>query len=368
MWKEKLPSGKVQYVERYLDPLTGKRKRVSVSFYPSGKKKDDKIAEEALRQKVLAIYSKAGEPESITFSDLCQKRLTWQKTHCKYQTYKNSQAYFNRLKKEIGDDVLVNNLNAPAVSERLECGNPTTYNESLKHFKALIRWGYRNDLVSDVSYLDKLQRQKEPPVREKDKFKYMERDEIKELLGKLNVEKWKLLTQFLILSGLRIGEAMALTNKDVDTGKREINVSKTVSLHDHIVTSAKTDTSNRIIYMQDELLKCCKDIMQLIRMEKIKFAYRTDIFIPAEDGDYICYDSYAKYLKENTESILGRRLSPHSLRHTHTAMLAEAGIPLEDISRRLGHSNSKVTKEVYLHVTEKMKEKERERIKEVKIL
>jgi integrase len=39
---------------------------------------------------------------------------------------------------------------------------------------------------------------------------------------------------------------------------------------------------------------------------------------------YISYDVYAKYFRENTERIIGRRLTPHSLRHTHTAMLAEA--------------------------------------------
>jgi integrase len=77
---------------------------------------------------------------------------------------------------------------------------------------------------------------------------------------------------------------------------------------------------------------------------------------------------YSKYFRENTEAILGRRLSPHALRHTHTAMLAEAGVPLETISRRLGHSDSKITREVYMHVTDNMRQRDRERIQQVKIL
>lgn len=44
-------------------------------------------------------------------------------------------------------------------------------------------------------------------------------------------------------------------------------------------------------------------------------------------------------------------------------MLAEAGVDLDTISRRLGHADSKITKEVYMHVTNKMKEHDRKKIK-----
>lgn len=76
----------------------------------------------------------------------------------------------------------------------------------------------------------------------------------------------------------------------------------------------------------------------------------------------------------STPSIFVRTTSISSAgvcRSTHcgilTAMLAEAGVPLEAISRRLGHADSKITREVYYHVTEKMKEKENEMIKKVRI-
>lgn len=46
----------------------------------------------------------------------------------------------------------------------------------------------------------------------------------------------------------------------------------------------------------------------------------------------------------------------------------EQGIGIDAISRRLGHSDSKVTKEIYLHVTERLREKENEQIKGLKII
>ncbi|WP_423800420.1 tyrosine-type recombinase/integrase [Neobacillus sp. SAB-20_R2A] len=35
---------------------------------------------------------------------------------------------------------------------------------------------------------------------------------------------------------------------------------------------------------------------------------------------------------------LNAELTPHSLRHTHTSLLAEAGVSLEQIMDRLGHT------------------------------
>jgi integrase len=54
---------------------------------------------------------------------------------------------------------------------------------------------------------------------------------------------------------------------------------------------------------------------------------------------------------------LDQSLTPHSLRHTHTSLLAEAGVGLEQIMQRLGHSDDETTRNIYLHIT-KPKRKE----------
>lgn len=54
---------------------------------------------------------------------------------------------------------------------------------------------------------------------------------------------------------------------------------------------------------------------------------------------------------------LNEDLTPHSLRHTHTSLLAKARVSLEQIMDRLGHTDNQITKNVYLHVTQKMKKK-----------
>ncbi|MCY8961767.1 tyrosine-type recombinase/integrase [Bacillus atrophaeus] len=52
---------------------------------------------------------------------------------------------------------------------------------------------------------------------------------------------------------------------------------------------------------------------------------------------------------------LNSKLTPHSLRHTHTSLLAQAGVSLPQIMERLGHKDEDTTKNVYLHVTKEIK-------------
>lgn len=52
-----------------------------------------------------------------------------------------------------------------------------------------------------------------------------------------------------------------------------------------------------------------------------------------------------------------KNLSSHIFRHTHISKLAEIGTPVYVIQDRVGHEDSKLTQQIYLHVTEGMREK-----------
>jgi integrase len=76
-------------------------------------------------------------------------------------------------------------------------------------------------------------------------------------------------------------------------------------------------------------------------------------------GDFIFCNPDRSPLKPDTVSasvsLLFRRLklpkgaSLHTLRHTHGSHLLAAGVPLTDVSKRLGHTNPHVTATVYAH-------------------
>ena len=134
------------------------------------------------------------------------------------------------------------------------------------------------------------------------------------------------------------------------------------------VNTTKTAISTRDVDVQLELAECMKRIRAFVREDEMMYGYRSDLFLPDFCGGYITYDVYNKYFRENCKRIIGRKLSPHALRHTHTAMLVKSGFSLETVSRRSGHVNSVVTKSVYMHVTDKMRKQDRDRLLQVRII
>ena len=80
------------------------------------------------------------------------------------------------------------------------------------------------------------------------------------------------------------------------------------------------------------------------------------------------YNSYRKWLKENSEDILGRKITPHALRHTTASLLIADGVPLEVVSRMLGHDGSKITKQIYIHITQELKNRDKEILSRASLL
>ena len=364
MWVEKVKTG-YKFVERFTDPLTGRYRRVSV-IMEKDTAQSRKTAQKALNAKIDRAMMP--QEKKITLSQLVEYYGEEQIKTVKLQTYSRNQSACNALIKLLGADTLVNRLTAGYVRERLIASGREngTLNEWLTRFKGLIKCGYRNDYVSDISYLEKLERFKDIPHREKIQDKFLEADELKALLDEMTVTKWKLLTEFLALSGLRFGEAAALYRSDVDLKERVIHVTKTYNQAHDIVTTPKTGTSVRDVYIQDELLSVCK--MILVSFAGSKVVPISRMLFPGTRREHMQFDCYAKYLREKSEKVLGRRITPHTLRHTHASLLMEQGVDIDSISRRLGHTDSRITRDIYLHVTKKLEDQQNERLKEVKIL
>lgn len=369
MWVEQTKNGKYKFIERYPDFITGKTKRVSVTL-EKDTARNRKLAQAALQCKIEKALCKE-ESKGITLEKLVESYRKDQKRTVKSSTYRRNYHACNTLLDLLGKDSLVDRLTAGYIRERFLASKKEsgTLNEHLKRLKALIRWGYKNDYVSDIRYLDKIEPFKDKSRKEKVQDKFLETTELSLLLKEMNVPRWRNLTEFLALSGLRFGEAVALTNNDIDYKQRVIIVSKTYDVVNEVCTTPKTLCSTREVYMQDELLQLCHEIQRF----NLKFRDYTgyvphNLFLESSNGDYIRFYTYNKYLKENSERILGRKITAHALRHTHASLLMQNGVDKDTISRRLGHENSRITEEIYLHVTKELKRLDQERLADIQLL
>lgn len=374
MWVEQLENGKVKFVERYTNPMTLNDHRVSVTM-DRDTTRTRKQAQAALNAKIdkkLVDITLTVKKPGIRLSELVELYRKSQSATVKSATYTRNYYACESLMRILGANTIVSCLSAGYVNEKftlLEEDIGTT-NERITRLKALIRWGFKNDLIDDISWLNKLEKGKDTKKKEKLEEKYLEADELNILLKNMGIAKWRFLAEFTALSGLRIGEAIALNDADVSTKTRKIVVDKNRDSVNKVTGYPKNSTSNREVYMQDELYALCVKIKAFMRRERIARGYISPLFISDEHGDYLNYYSYNSYLKDVARRVLNKKIeiTTHVMRHTHTALMAEQEVPLEVISRRLGHANSKVTREIYFHVTKKMKERDNQRIKSVKLL
>lgn len=372
MWSEKLPSGKVRFVERYADPLTGKQKKLSVTM-DRDTASTRKQAQAALNDKIsaqvenLLAPSKTGD---LRLSELVELYRANQKTSVTQSTYQRNYFAENTFMTLLGESTIVSRLTAVYVKEKFMSGDvtPGKFNERIKRFKAMIRWGYENDYISDIRYLDKISPLADKERREKLQEKYLESAELKTLLDVMKIKKWRCLAELTALSGMRCGEAIALNMDDIDFKNKTITVTKTFDPVNKIVTPPKTSKSNREIYMQPELERLCHAIRRATLAGKLKYGHQSELFMCDINGEHLDYYAYNKYLGEVSMRVLNRKITTHIMRHTHVSLMAEAGVPLEVITRRVGHENSDITRRIYLHITERQKEKDREQIKDIKIL
>ena len=171
---------------------------------------------------------------------------------------------------------------------------------------------------------------KEEKAEKLQKIKYLEKDEIPNILANIENNTVRNIAIVQLHTGLRIGEVLALTPKDIDFDNKTISVNKT-KLRNGLISAPKTLSSIRTIEVSDYVLGILHDFIS------------SDEFI-----FQVHYNTILNHL-----SI--QNITSHMFRHTHVALLIEAGVPIKVISERLGHSDTSITLSIYTHVTANMK-------------
>ena len=146
--------------------------------------------------------------------------------------------------------------------------------------------------------------------------------------------------QLLFWTGIRCGELLALTKADFDLDKGTLRINKTYQTvnGEELVTTPKTDKSNRTI----ELPQFLRDEMQDYFESIYKLDDKTRLFPVSKHYLH-------KEMDRGSAAAGVKRIRIHDLRHSSCAMLIELGYSPIQIAERLGHESSTVT-ERYSHL------------------
>ena len=159
-------------------------------------------------------------------------------------------------------------------------------------------------------------------------------------------KKTDLLYYFLISTGLRFGEAAALTWDDIDFEEYRVSINKTaVSIHGSMIIQdhPKTAAGNRFLYVSNNLLEWLYGLWETNRAE---VNYRNLVFTNNNNNIINQANAILRWKKLCSELDIPYQ-GMHSLRHTWATRALEKGIDVKTVSTMLGHKNVITTMNIY---------------------
>lgn len=353
------------------DPFTNKRNQISKGGFRTKKECQDALA------KILTEYNEGSyvNESEVTLKDFADKWLEiYERTgNIKPSTIKTRKTQKNRIMKYFKNiklkDITATMYQDFLLDMRDKYAKETiqgTHATACMIFEKAVELKYikenpteRAIIPTKMLSVEELENQDALP-------KYFEKEELIEFLEACKglEEHPQAYIMFLLLSytGMRVGELLALKWQDIDLENNTIKIYKTMfhntGIEGYELLTAKTKTSVREIYIDDLLVSELKKHKAWQNKLRLKIPSWHDDFIVTK----ITFPGYPMTIKEvgliMDKALRGKKLpkiTPHGLRHTHTSLLAQAGVGLEEIMERLGHRNASVTRNIYLHVTKKMK-------------
>lgn len=190
------------------------------------------------------------------------------------------------------------------------------------------------------------------------KVKHFDNQDLKKFLdylGGLDLAKYRnlyevTLYKFLLATGCRIGEALALEWSDIDLDSGTISVTKTLNRYQETNTP-KSKSGLRDIEIDKATVLLLKQYKKRQQAHAWTLGRSVDIVFNPFTTKYAYACLLRKKLQKHFKAAGVPDISFHGFRHTHATIMLYAGIEAKDLQYRLGHSNIAMTLNTYVHAT-----------------
>lgn len=168
----------------------------------------------------------------------------------------------------------------------------------------------------------------------------------------VTLRDWDYATYFAVAfyTGMRRGEIMALRWPDIDFEARLIRVRRSYaaagSAATRVETPPKTRSSIRDLSIPAPLLSAL--LQQLARQQAVP-GFSPGCLV-CGGPEHLTASSIASVLRKAAAAAGLPRIRVHDFRHSHASLLVNNGINIQEVARRLGHSNVEVTWAIYSHL------------------
>jgi len=159
--------------------------------------------------------------------------------------------------------------------------------------------------------------------------------------------KEKAFLMLLLFTGLRRGEALAITRNDIDMRDNLINVRKNLyfEYNQPVIGTPKTESGIRVIPILNELKPMLAEYLLSLEGE---------VLFPSAQGSFMSESAFKRFWEKvsrslKTVGVTATDITPHIFRHTFTSNLVKTGVAIKDAQYVLGHKSANVTLNWYAH-------------------
>jgi integrase len=176
--------------------------------------------------------------------------------------------------------------------------------------------------------------------------KWLAVDEVSRILEELGESVYLPPALMMAISGMRRGEALALTWADIDFQRERVFVRATLNrIQGSLdVTAPKTSNSRRTLHMSLEM----KNL--LLHVKAMRQSNASSFIFVGESGNPIEPRNLLRGFKAAAKRAGLPNATLHSLRHAAASQMLNSGVPLFTVSKTLGHSSVSVTGDIYGHL------------------
>lgn len=194
--------------------------------------------------------------------------------------------------------------------------------------------------------------------------KTLQPEEIQRVIEALKEEPigFQTLIMFLMCTGCRRGEAVALTWDKIDWNRREvlINQSTGYTATDGIVTGTTKTDKARIVALPEELITLLRKYQKWQTGERTALYdawNQSNLVFTRWNGEVLVPNSINAKLDEFCKRHDLPHINPHLFRHTTASILISSGVDVLSVSQMLGHSKISTTLNTYSHALEEARQK-----------
>lgn len=182
---------------------------------------------------------------------------------------------------------------------------------------------------------------KTPKGSVKKKLNFLTQNEFNNFIKYENNKIYKDFFTILFYTGMRRGELLALTKKDINFVANTITIDKAINpKNGDKATDPKTNKSNRVIQM-----------VSIVRDVLYEYCLNCDDSRQIFGVNSIVLSTLQRKCDKNCKSAnINKNIRIHDFRHSFASLCVNSNIPIEIVSEYLGHEKISTTYDIYSHL------------------